>query len=454
MSITRTLLGRGVRDQVSGRKPARRLAIKSLRSQFGLNEFYLATFTLLIFALCYKFAIIWTIAFMVLAAGCWSGRQHLTKINFALVIALIYVGDATITAFLVSFQAGVYRSAQFILIAASLIGVFAQSFKMRSPDALRVLKVVGLASCIIFAHLIIYHIMAGRYITWKYLSDTKTIISLTVFLCFALRDQIARRVPFLLVLTILAALIIMSAERKALLLMAVLLLSSNMSVSTKTVILVAAPITLVLVAVFGIDGGYLYNKFQASSASYAELSDRYFTTVHNIGDFSNVIREFTNRKAWQLFEQNPWFGIGATGYWEWATAAYGRGSGMAMNVHGEVNRVPAEGGIVGIIIAIMYISVIGWRTGHFAFLRSGRTASSLERTPLYLLLYVMCYAYAEAIDSAMLVLIGLAGVVSARLPSPTFDVLIRRKPPASRKLSLPAIVQRPQPTLVRRLAGR
>lgn len=454
MSIARALLRRPGRNHPTGERRHGALTVRGLRSQIGWDEIYLGTFILLLVALCYKLSVLWTLAFLVLAAGCWTGRRHLTKVNFALIIGLLYVADATTTAFLVSFQAGVYRTAQFLLIAASLVGIFAYSWKMQADDCLRALKIVAVVSCIIFSHLIIYHVMSGRYLTWKYLADTKIIISLTVFLCFALRDQLIKRIPFVVILAALTLLIIMSAERKALLLLAVLLLFSNVPLSSRIAIFVTAPILLTLVAVLGIDGGYLYGKFQASSASYAELSDRYFLTVHNIGDLSNIIREFTNRQAWHLFEDNPWLGIGATGYWEWATTMYGRGSGLAMNVHGEVHRIPAEGGVVGIAIAATYIAVIGWRTSHFAFLRRERTGTSLERTPLYLLLYVMCYAYAEAIDSAMLVLIGLAGVVSARLPSATIDPFVRRRPPSERKVSIPMAARQHRPNAVRRLVGR
>jgi len=452
MSIARALLGRQGRNDLPGEK--RHRGLLGLRNRIGWDQIYLGTSVLLLVALCYKLAVLWTLAFLILAAGCWTGRRYLTKVNFALIIALLYVADATTTAFLVSTQAGVYRTAQFVLISASLVGIFAHSCKMQPADCLRVLKIFAVVSCLIFSHLIIYHVLSGRYITWKYLADTKIIISLTVFLCFSLKDQLTKRVPFLAILAILTLLIIMSAERKALLLLAVLLLFSNLPVYYRIAIFLVAPLILIIVAVLGIDGGYLYSKFQASSENYAELSDRYFMTVHNIGDLSNIIREFTNRQAWQLFEDNPWFGIGATGYWEWANAMYGRGNGLAMNVHGEVHRIPAEGGIVGMIIAATYIAVIGWRTGHFAFLRASRSGSSLERTPLYMLLYVMCYAYAEAIDSAMLVLIGLAGVVSARLPPATIDTFVRRRPPSTRKVSIPMSARHQRHSLVRRLAGR
>ena len=211
-----------------------------------------------------------------------------------------------------------------------------------------------------------------------------------------------------------------------------------------------------VVAITGLDGGFLYGKLQASSENYTEVSDRYFTTVHNIGDYSDIIRDFTNRKAWALFKENPWFGIGATGYWEWANAMYGQSSGLAMNVHGEVHRVPAEGGIVGIMIAATYAIVVGWRTFFFAFIRPDRNGSSLERAPFYLFLYVVCYAYAEALDSAILLLIGLIGVVSARLPNPALDVFARRK----RRQDQIALftgrgrLRRTEPNLVRRLARR
>lgn len=456
MSIVKATFGRRARDAVTGERRRSSFAPHGWRKRLGWYHVYLAAMISLIVALCYKMTGIGTLAMLVLATGVWVGRQNLTKVNLGLIVALLYVADATTTAFLVSFQAGVYRSAQFFVIGACLVGVFAYSYRLRSEDATRMLKIVGVACCVIFAHLIIYHFIQGRYITWKYLYDTKVIISLTVFIAFALKDQLTRYVPFPVIIMVLSTLVIMSAERKALLLLVMLLLFANIGISRKVSIFGGGAVVLMLVAVLGLDGGYLYSKLQASSANYREVSDRYFTTVHNIGDYSDIIRDFTNRKAWQLFEENPWFGIGATGYWEWANATYGRTSGLAMNVHGEVHRIPAEGGIVGMIIVATYLIVVGWRTGHFAFLRRQRDNSSLERAPFYMFLYVICYAYAEALDSAILLLIGLAGAVSARLPAPTLDVFVQRTRHTGRTAVPLRASQRSrlEPSLVKRLARR
>jgi hypothetical protein len=398
-----------------------------------LFELYLGALLLLIVALCYKMFALGILGLALLALGGWTARENLKRFNVVLLISLLYIADATVTAFFVSSNEGLLRSAQFVFIAAGLVGFFAYSWNLSQAQVQKGLKWIAIISAVIFAHLIAYHMYIGRYNTWKYLADTKTIISMMVFLCFALKDQISRRVPFAVPMIILAALIVMSAERKALLLFAVAALFSTLRWSTKVSVLVFAPLALLLVALSGLDGGFLQHKFEASSASLNTVSDRYFMTVESIGDRSDVIREFVNRNAWGLFLENPWVGVGATGYQEWARQTFGAYQDMSMNVHGEVNRVPAEGGIVGIVIGCAYLLAVAWRTAYFAFVREDRTGSSLERAPLLLLLYVVCYAYAEAIDTAMLVLIGMTGLVAARLPSPSFADMIQRRHRSSRR---------------------
>lgn len=419
----------------------------------GLFEVYLGAFLLLIIALCYKMFALGIVSLAVLSLGVWTARENLRHFNILLLISLLYIADATVTAFLVSSREGLLRSVQFAFIAGGLMGVFAHSWNLRHDQLQRAIKWVALISAAIFVHLIMYHMYIGRYNTWKYLSDTKTVISLMVFLCFALKDWTSRRIPFAVVMVVLPALVIMSAERKALLLFAVAAAFSTLKWSTKVAVLVLAPLTLLFVAISGLDGGFLQQKFEASSASFDNVSDRYFMTVESIGSRSDVIREFVNRNAWRLFLENPWLGVGATGYKEWALHTYGAYQGLAMNVHGEVNRVPAEGGILGIVIGCAYLMLVLWRTAYFAFFREGRTGSSLERAPFLLLLYVACYAYAEAIDTAMLILIGLTGVVAARLPSPSFGEMIQIRYRSSRR-SRPALAVGGQDTRVGARARR
>ncbi|WP_299310211.1 O-antigen ligase family protein [uncultured Croceicoccus sp.] len=396
---------------------------KESRNLFGI---LLAAFLFLLIGLAYKIAILQTVSMLVLATGIWAGRDAIGRVNMVFVLGLLYIASATVSAFLVSTGEGMYRTAQFCIVAGGLTGIYLYSWHLGEEHALRALKLIAIVSVAIFAHLIIYHLSIGKYQTWKYLSDTKTVISLTVFLCFALQDEIRRRVPFPIVMAVLVWLIAASAERKAFLLFVIAAAFSTLTWRAKIFLFGGGILLILLAASTGWDNGYLANRFQAAPIDVTTVSDRYFSTFQNIGDYSDLVREFVNRNAWQLFKDNPFLGVGATGYRAWAFEVFGA-TDFAMNVHGEVHRVPAEGGIVGIVIAIAYLAATIWRAFHFAFLRPERTGTALERTPLLLCLYVMSYAYAEAIDTGMLVLIGVNSVVAARLPAPSLGNLMQRR---------------------------
>jgi hypothetical protein len=404
--------------------------------RLGIFELYLAAFLLLIVALCYKLVAGGLLALAILGTGAWVGRAHLKKINAILILALLYIADATVTAFLVSMSEGALRTFQFILVASGLVGLYSYSWTLDRAQIERALKWIGFLTVAILLHVIVHHMIIGRFTIWKYLADTKMIISMAVFMCFVLRDRVSRYLPFPLAMVILFVLVWASAERKALLLFFAAAASSNFNLKAKAAVVAGGACLLGLVAVSGIDNGFVAREVQDVATSYEDASDRFFMTVENIGDQSDMIREFVNRNAWRLFEENPWVGLGATGYWSWAHEVFGNEDDKGMNVHGEIHRVPVEGGVVGIVIACAYLIGMGWRTAHFAFLRRGRTGASLEHAPFLLFLYVLCYAYAEALDTALLILIGMCGVVAARLPSPSSrDLVGRRVRPASPPLT-------------------
>lgn len=414
-----------------GKPPKQRTsrAVWRSRSQIGalpgFFELYLGALILLLGALAYKMTALGILALAILATAALAARENLGKLNLVFIFTMLYVADATITAFLVSFGDGVARTIQFAFVFSGLLGIYLYSWRMNDLQFERAVKWVAFATLLIFVHLVFYHIGQGRYSTWKYLYDTKLAISLIVFLFFALLDFLRKKYVLLPCATILSILVIASAERKAFLLFAVISVFSTVSWKAKAFLFAFGSTLLILVATSGLDSGYLSEKLARTSTSLEGASDRYFLTVENIGDQSDVVREFVNRNARRLFEENPWFGVGATGYWKWSRTTFGDYAGLSMNVHGEINRVPAEGGIVGIIIALAYLVAVAWRTAYFAFLRPERTGSSLERAPFYLLLYVLCYAYAEAFDTALLFLVGICGMVAARLPAPRISAVLQ-----------------------------
>ena len=111
-------------------------------------------------------------------------------------------------------------------------------------------------------------------------------------------------------------------------------------------------------------------------------------------------------------------GIGANGYAIEANDQFSETDkkfGLSTNVHGEINRVPVEGGLVGILIAASYMLTLGiavfrdfWRKGMFH-------SASAERFPLYVFIFVFLYLYVEALDTLMLSLIVLFGFHMAKV---------------------------------------
>jgi hypothetical protein len=148
--------------------------------------------------------------------------------------------------------------------------------------------------------------------------------------------------------------------------------------------------------------------------SHADTPSRYFLTRQGIGDQSDEIRTFVNRNARRLFMQNPVFGLGATGYSHWARKTYGY-TGLSMNVHGEINRVPVEGGILGIVVGLLYFYFLMMKTVRYNFNGWSFRTTSRQRTTLYLAMFMLTYLYSEALDTTMLMLILLVGFVSAGL---------------------------------------
>jgi hypothetical protein len=145
-----------------------------------------------------------------------------------------------------------------------------------------------------------------------------------------------------------------------------------------------------------------------------QISEFYLS--QDIGDQSDIIRAFVNRMAREQFAAHPFMGLGATGYQKWSYAEFGLATdsqGLAMNVHGEVNRLPAEGGIVGIVVGILYVVVL-IKAVAWSFFQDRRvTNSSKIRLPLYVLSFLLIYAWVEALDTFMLELILLFGFCTA-----------------------------------------
>ncbi|MCB1318068.1 MAG: O-antigen ligase family protein, partial [Leptospiraceae bacterium] len=234
-----------------------------------------------------------------------------------------------------------------------------------------------------------------------------------------------KKFPFIIISLTLFFLIGASGERKALLLFIIVAAFSTLTLRRK--VFAAAALVAIASSVYitGIDGGFIDKKMDAALAEHDQLPSRYFFTVENIGQQSDLIRTFVNDNAARIFAENPIFGIGATGYHDWSRRRFGAEAGLSMGVHGEIHRVPVEGGLVGIFIALGYLAFVSFRVIGFAFFNGTRPRTSLQSAPFYLLLYVISFTSFEATNTVMLVLIGLLGVVAARLPAPSMRDYLR-----------------------------
>lgn len=386
-----------------------------------------AAICLLIIALCYKFFAVGVVILLLLSANIWLFRKHLDKINPTILLAMLFIADATVSAFFVSRASGLARTVQFMVVAGAMTGMFLYSWELDKEKIWKILKAIFLVIVAILVHVIIYHIISGRLTTWKYLYDTKLVFCLLVFITFAMKDRLEQK-PFMFpLLLILAAMVcVLSGERKSLLLFVILFAISNIGIGGKLLTVAAGVMGFAAMNLLQLGTPLVEQRVSISSSAHAELPDRYFYTVNSLGDQSDLVREFVNRNARRLFAQNPIFGIGATGYSQWAARQFPSDQGMTMNVHGEVNRIPAEGGLVGIVIALSFLAATGYRTVVHAFMSGGSRRTSLQSSPLYLFVYLICYCYSEVIGTHMLVLIGITGIVAARLPMLSLRDLLDR----------------------------
>lgn len=379
-----------------------------------IDHYYLACAVILVIALCYKQTMLGVLSAAGMSACVLVYRADLLKLNITLLAAIAYLADATVTAFLVSQKAGIERTAQFVILAAFALGVFLYSGRLDKKRINLALTTLVTVSVIILAHVIIYHVTHGHVLTWKYLRDTKLIFSLLTFLIFALQDRFEKKEHLFHALLIgLAVVLVMSGERKALLLFVLLAALSPIKFYYKAGLGLMALSFLAYVFAFFDERSYIYRQLTSADEDMSAVPSRYFFTVSNIWDHSDLIRTFVNRNAWAQFVDHPVFGLGATGYQTWAQSVYPLA--FTMNIHGEVHRIPAEGGAVGIVIVTILLTAVSYRVGMFIWNNGGLQSSALVRAPLYLFVYALCYAYSEALDTSVLILISTAAVVAASL---------------------------------------
>jgi hypothetical protein len=336
---------------------------------------------------------------------------------------VLYLAMSTVTAFIVGPELGIYRSAQFVVLLAAFVVMSNYFEQLDAPRMDAFCRRFVYITIAIFLHMIAYHLYTGRYTTWKYLFDTKTVISVVAVILFLKEDIIKHRLGargWWLLLGSFSLLCLLSGERKAYILTAILFLLSRASLFQKIAVGFLIAAGLLLYVVGAPPGGYVAKQIDSLFSEKREMPMSEYYGNDLVTDQSDLIRDFVNRNAWQLFLEHPVFGIGANGYYELAKVQFDPDDqhiGLGTNVHGEINRVPVEGGLVGIAIALFYMSALAfsvfqdfWRKGMFH-------SPSAERFPIYTFIFLFLYMYVEALDSLMLSLIVLFGFHMAKVSS-------------------------------------
>ncbi|QUT05666.1 O-antigen ligase family protein [Sphingobium phenoxybenzoativorans] len=337
------------------------------------------------------------------------------------VLGVIYVALATVTALFVSQSAGIYRTLQFFIVILSTFVMVGHIFSLDQDKLYRFIKYLSILCIAIMIHIIFFHVSTNRIFTWKYLYDTKIDISLCIIILFIFEDKIKghSRILWGCALIALITCVLMSGERKAYLLFIAIWAISNSPWQAKLVGLLTAVLAISIFLAASSKDSYVARQINSFSHSTKEIPTRYFFSVSSIGDQSDLVREFVNRNARLLFKSNPVFGLGATGYGEWAQKTYGnlkQSSGRSMNVHGEINRIPVENGLVGIFGVVLYLASCLFFIFNFVNDRGLFRSSSMVRGVLYLYIFMICYNYSEAMDTTMMVLIAAVGLIAAGLP--------------------------------------
>lgn len=338
-------------------------------------------------------------------------------------LGVAYIALCTLTAYMVSFSEGASRTVQFALVVAGGIATAKYLTGAGQNTAKKFFYRLAWLNAAVLVHIILYHVSHGKFVTWKYLLDTKFAFSASVVALFYFEDDTRRRstATWYAALICLTGIILLSGERKAYLLIGGIFFLSRASIAVKvTTATVSLAGALAFVAAF--PTSYVGRQLSGGSADMSNVSNRAFLTTESIADHSDEIRTFVNRNADKLFADHPLLGVGTTGYQAWARNQYGNileSGGLSMNVHGERHRVPAENGVIGIIIVLSYLAAAGWRAVAYVAHKGWLKSPAEARGPLYMITLLVTYSYGEAMDTTMLLLILLTALSVANVHPPS-----------------------------------
>lgn len=402
------------------------MSMSARSSKSRSSDIFLAvvepTALLYIFSLLYKIQALGILCLMVMTVCGLFLRTPKILANQIAFFSVLYILMSTVTAFMFDFNLGVYKSLQATFIIAGMLGwvKFWYSSSQKTKD--RFVKHLIILVLLVFLHMVIYHVSIGIISPWKYLYNTKTTISLIVIIFFTMLTPLREKFgPTLTLLTfvILSILVLLSGERKAYMLLALLFAVSIFPLRLKALITLLSLSAIILFVMIAPEGNNIKRQLESSiglSQQTAARFDHYrhedLKTLPNLNDYSDLTREYVNTNTWNLFKQNPIFGLGAGGYQNWANMTFGNEyyRGVRMNVHGEINRIPAESGIVGILIGGYCFMLFFLTTLKLDVTKRAFSQDSRLTLPTNFLIFVASNSMFEALDSVMMTYILIFGL--------------------------------------------
>lgn len=172
----------------------------------------------------------------------------------------------------------------------------------------------------------------------------------------------------ILLIAIAAALTIMAGERKAWLAAAAALVAASAFTESgrlatsrivqRGLLLLAIAIPLILVAQASSERSYLTKQIDSTLSAFDKLFNPTYNPISDTREtISNRVRLYVSEQAWEVFEENPVFGLGMNrfvGHIQQTTVSLPRE--FAQGIHNEYLRILAETGIVGLAL---YLAVLG-----------------------------------------------------------------------------------------------
>jgi hypothetical protein len=304
---------------------------------------------------------------------------------------------------------------QLKLFQAVIVLGFAWSFVARYSryDMRRFYRWAAIFLVATIAITILFHISIHRYVTWKYLGDTKNAFALLPFVLVAFltgKSPAARRYGLLAVL-VATVLILMSGERKGYIMLAlalpfVLNLRNPLTYLAPLVLVAAVPALEMLDST-----GYIQRQIE--------------TLVHFGGDsapktFSTMQREWTANYVKSIIPHHPLIGVGTNGYApivqdEYRTAFLNR-SGIinpGLGIHGEPTRIMVENGAVGVLAVLSLIVYAMLNLTRTWVGQAGRFRSPREKLlAAFLMGTFLIHMAAEAWDTTMILAYCLVGYLA------------------------------------------